>query len=206
MILTLIIIFILFFSIIIHEYAHGWVAYKLGDPTPLISKRLTLNPFVHIDLWGTILLPFLLLVITRGGFTFGYAKPVPINPYNFKEPKRDIMWVGIAGPTSNFLLALFLAQLLKISLPLIIAQAIAYGVLINLLLGIFNLIPIPPLDGSRVLTAFLPPRVTYNYLKLELLGFFIIVLLIGSGAISWLILPVIKFILSILGVREMIEF
>jgi len=206
MILTLIIIFILFFSIIIHEYAHGWVAYKLGDPTPLISKRLTLNPFVHIDLWGTILLPFLLLVITRGGFTFGYAKPVPINPYNFKEPKRDIMWVGIAGPTSNFLLALFLAQLLKISLPSIIAQAIAYGVLINLLLGIFNLIPIPPLDGSRVLTAFLPPRVTYNYLKLELLGFFIIVLLIGSGAISWLILPVIKFILSILGVREMIEF
>ncbi|OQX80911.1 MAG: hypothetical protein B6D56_03705 [Candidatus Omnitrophica bacterium 4484_70.1] len=206
MILTLIIIFILFFSIIIHEYAHGWVAYKLGDPTPLISKRLTLNPFVHIDLWGTILLPFLLLVITRGGFTFGYAKPIPINPYNFKEPKRDIMWVGIAGPTSNFLLALFLAQLLKISLPLIIAQAIAYGVLINLLLGIFNLIPIPPLDGSRVLTAFLPPRVTYNYLKLELLGFFIIIFLIGSGAISWLILPVIKFILSILGVREMIEF
>ena len=99
-------IIILFFSITMHEFAHGWVAYKLGDLTPKHSGRLTLNPLAHINLFGTVLLPILILIISRGLFSFGYAKPVPINPYNFKNPKKDIRWVGAAGPGSNIIIAI----------------------------------------------------------------------------------------------------
>ncbi len=194
-VITLFIIAILFFSIIIHEYAHGWVAYRLGDITPKISGRLTLNPLAHIDVFGTILLPIFLLIISRGAFAFGYAKPVPINPYNFRNPKKDIMWVGIAGPLSNFILAIIFILLIKLRLFVgFLYDIFIYGILINLILCIFNLLPLPPLDGSRVVAAFLPYRQALQYLKLEMVGFIVIVGLISLGFLHWFIFPIIRII------------
>ncbi|MCD6228981.1 MAG: site-2 protease family protein [Candidatus Omnitrophica bacterium] len=193
--IALFVIAILLFSIIIHEYAHGWVAYRLGDITPKISGRLTLNPLAHIDIFGTILLPIFLLIISRGAFAFGYAKPVPINPYNFRNPKKDMMWVGIAGPLSNFILAIIFILLIKLHLFVgFLYDIFIYGILINLILCIFNLLPLPPLDGSRVVATFLPYRQALRYLKLEIVGFIIIVGLISLGFLHWFIFPIIRVI------------
>lgn len=192
---------ILFISITLHEYSHGLVAAKFGDPTPRASGRLTLNPLAHIDIFGTIILPVLLFKLSSGKFAFGYAKPVPINPYHFKNPKRDILWVGLAGPAVNFLIALLLTIVLKASAYLFIPEIIIEGILINLVLGIFNLIPIPPLDGSRVLSAFLPYKLSYSYLKMDTAGSFIIILLIMAGFSRWFILPIIAFVFSLLNIR-----
>jgi len=202
--MTLIVIFIVLFSIIIHEYSHGWVAYRLGDPTPKISNRLTFNPLSHIDFFGTVLLPFLLIILSGGRFAFGYAKPIPINPYNFKNPKKDIMWVGIAGPTSNFLAALILSLMLKFRLPEFLVEIIGYGILINLIFCVFNLIPIPPLDGSKIIASFLSYRNAYRYLKMEIFGFFIIIVLISFGFLEWFVFPLIRLLLNILNVKGMI--
>jgi len=187
---------ILLISITFHEYAHGWMAAKLGDPTPAESGRLTFNPLAHIDPFGTVILPGLLLLLSQGAFAFGYAKPVPINPYHFKNPKKDIMWVGLAGPVANFLLALVLVLFLKIGivvLPDIVNQAIVLGVMINFILGFFNLVPIPPLDGSKIVASFLPHRVACQYLKMEMIGFFLMMILIMSGFfrlfISYFVFP-----------------
>ncbi len=197
----LIVIFILLFSITFHEYAHGFVAYKLGDPTPKIAGRLTINPLKHIDPVGTIILPFLLIVLT-GGYAFGYAKPVPINPYNFKNPKKDIMWVGIAGPISNLILAIAISLIVRLNLALAVKTPLQYGIIINLVLFIFNLIPIPPLDGSRIVTAFLSSKNAYRYLKMETVGFAIIIVLIFSGFIRWFIIPILRILVTILGVPD----
>lgn len=195
-------IVVLLFSIIIHEYAHGWVAYKLGDPTPKLSGRLTLNPLAHIDIFGTIMLPILLLLISRGSFAFGYAKPVPINPYNFKNPKKEIMWVGLAGPLSNLILAAIFAILIKLNFPRPFPYDIfIWGLLINLILMIFNILPIPPLDGSRIVTSFLPHKYAYQYLKLEMIGFVLIVILVASGFLRWFIFPLIELIFSLLKIE-----
>ncbi|MCK4810336.1 MAG: site-2 protease family protein [Candidatus Omnitrophica bacterium] len=195
-------IVVLLFSIIIHEYAHGWVAYKLGDPTPKLSGRLTLNPLAHIDVFGTIMLPILLLLISRGSFAFGYAKPVPINPYNFKNPKKEIMWVGLAGPLSNLILAAIFAILIKLNFPRPFPYDIfIWGLLINLILMIFNILPIPPLDGSRIVTSFLPHKYAYQYLKLEMIGFVLIVILVASGFLRWFIFPLIELIFSLLKIE-----
>lgn len=199
----LLLITILLFSITFHEYAHGLIAYKLGDNTPQISGRLTINPLKHIDILGTIIMPILLIVITRGMFAFGYAKPVPINPYNFKNPKKDIMWVGLAGPASNFLIALALSIVLRMGLlGGIIKEVVQYGVVINLILFTFNLIPIPPLDGSRVVSAFLSYKNSYRYLKLETVGFIIIIMLLMSGMLEWFIKPVLRILLNIMGLNN----
>jgi len=195
---------ILFLSITLHEYSHGFVAAKFGDSTPKASGRLTLNPLAHIDIFGTIILPILLIVLSSGKFSFGYAKPVPINPYHFKNPKRDILWVGLAGPAVNFFIALLLTVILKVSNYSFIPEIIIEGILINLILAIFNLIPIPPLDGSRVISALLPYKFSYLYLKMGTVGSFIIILLIMAGFFRWFMLPIVTFVLSLLNIKAAI--
>lgn len=145
-------------SAIIHEYAHGWMADKLGDPTARYAGRLTLNPRAHIDLWGTLIMPLLLFLGTGGRFLFAYAKPVPYNPYNLKNQKWGPVWVGLAGPAANFLLAAAFAVLLRVWPAGALTVYLGIIVYANVLLMVFNLVPIPPLDGSKVLYALLPAR------------------------------------------------
>jgi Zn-dependent protease len=199
--MVIFLIVILFISITLHECSHGWVAYKLGDPTPKMSGRLTLNPFHHIDPFGTIVLPFLLLLISGGTFSFGYAKPVPINPYYFKNPRRDMMFVGLGGPLANFSLAFILSLFLKSGFLSLHSYILIWGVVINLILAIFNLIPIPPLDGSKIVAYFLPYQIAIKFLKMEMMGFVFIVFLIMAGFFEWFIMPIIKVILSFLGIE-----
>jgi Zn-dependent protease len=173
------------FAITLHEAAHGWVAFKLGDPTAKLLGRVTLNPLKHIDLIGTVIIPIMMYIST--GFVFGYAKPVPVNYQGLRDPKRDMVWVAAAGPGTNLLLAIgcgFLFRTLN-SLPMIQGDPLMWliyplklmmleGVKWNVLLGVFNLIPIPPLDGGRVLVGLLPPRQSYAYSRIEPFGFMII--------------------------------
>jgi Zn-dependent protease len=187
---TFVSIIILFGSIIIHEVSHGFAAYLLGDDTAKRRGRLKLNPLVHIDLFGTIILPIALFFLFK--FPFGWAKPVPINPYNFKNMKRDMGITALAGPLSNFTIALVLSIVIRIligSLHLGEGGGIAIGlqylmailtqlVIINLFLCFFNLIPFPPLDGSKVLGAFLPDSIYYKYVTQERIGMVIFVGLI----------------------------
>jgi Zn-dependent protease len=176
---------IIFFSVIVHEIAHGFIALKKGDPTARDAGRLTFNPIPHIDLIGTIILPLFLLLTHLPGIA--WAKPVPINPYNFNNPKKDMLWVSSAGILSNFGLAIILSVLVRffhISNPFL-----NYGIIINLLLAFFNLIPIPPLDGSKILAEILPYEAREKYLRMESFGFIIIILLIGF--ISSALMPII---------------
>lgn len=161
-------------SSIIHEYAHGWVADKLGDPTARYAGRLTIDPRPHIDLWGTILLPLMLFFGSGGRFMFAYAKPVPYNPYNLKLHKWGPAIVGVAGPLANLLLALSFALLLKLIPRSIIAPFLEVIIYANVALMIFNLVPIPPLDGSKVLFAFLPHSLFHIKALLERYGFIIL--------------------------------
>ena len=187
-------------AVVAHEYAHGWVAYRLGDPTPKYSGRLTLNPLAHIDPIGTIILPLSLLLL-GSRIIFGWAKPVPINFLSLRNPKRDMFWVGLAGPFANIFLVLILSFLLKMKLPLgaFFNEFIIAAIMINLVLAIFNIIPIPPLDGSRLVAAILPWRYAIIYNRLEPFGFLIILLLLYMGLLNKLILPVVRFLLKFLG-------
>jgi len=200
-----ILIAILFVSITFHEYAHGWMASKLGDPTPKQSGRLSLNPLVHIDPFGTIILPIILLVVstrlTGQPFAIGYAKPVPINPYHFKNPKKGTALVGLAGPSMNILIAILLALLVRIGFPLFV-EAMVLAIMLNLLLAIFNLMPIPPLDGSRILNAFLPTNIAKTYRKIEPYGFFIIMVLLMLGFFRYFIWPLVTLLsMYLLGIK-----
>lgn len=174
------------FAITVHEVAHGWVAKKYGDNTASLLGRLTLNPLKHIDLFGTLIIPGLLL-LSGTGFIFGWAKPVPVDPRNFKNPRRDMAIVALAGPVSNMLMAVGWALTARlgvmigasteaISLPLIYS-GIA-GISINLVLAMLNLLPIPPLDGSRILTGVLPNYWAWQYNRLERYGFIILLVLL----------------------------
>lgn len=180
------------FAITVHEVAHGWVAKKYGDNTASLLGRLTLNPIKHIDLLGTLIIPGLLL-ITGTGFIFGWAKPVPVDARNFKNPRHDMAVVALAGPISNLLMAIgwaFIARLgvtigaqtEAVSLPLIYS-GIA-GISINLVLAIINLLPIPPLDGSRILTGILPSYWAWQYNRLERFGFIILLVLLYTHILS----------------------
>ena len=180
------------FAITVHEVAHGWVAKKYGDNTASILGRLTLNPIKHIDLFGTIILPGILL-ITGTGFIFGWAKPVPVDPRNFKNPLRDMAIVALAGPVSNLLMAIGWALVTRlgvtigagaesISLPLIYTGVA--GISINLVLALINLLPIPPLDGSRILTGILPRYWAWQYNRLERYGFIILLVLLYTNLLG----------------------
>jgi Zn-dependent protease len=188
-------IFILLFAVVVHEYSHGWMAEKCGDDTARVMGRVTLNPLPHLDLFGSILLP-LLLILTRSPFLFAWAKPVPINPARFNNPRKDIIKVGFSGPGANFILAVISAAVLwlipaRSSFTDLLYDSFNYMVLLNLVLGVFNLVPIPPLDGSRVLSGFLPRELSYRYNLLEPYGFIIIIFLFYSGLISSLLWPVV---------------
>lgn len=184
----------------VHEFAHGWVAYKLGDSTAKYAGRLTLNPLAHIDFFWTILLPLFLFISSGGQFVFGAAKPVPINYWALKNPKRDILWIGASGPLANFLFAFILSLVLKfLPLPLKFSFILLNLTVINVVLGVFNLIPIPPLDGSRILMGLLPEPLASLYSRIEPYTFIILLVLIWMGAFSWIIWPAVNFILRLLG-------
>ena len=178
--IAIFILIVLFFSVVIHEIAHGSVALYLGDTTARDAGRLTLNPIKHIELFGSILLPLLLLFASMGqGPIFGWAKPVPINPYNLRDRKWGALKVAIAGPASNFILALFFGLLIRfVNMPPIFSALFSIIAFYNFMWGIFNLIPIPPLDGYHILFSFLPER--FENVKLFLLqyGFFILIFFI----------------------------
>jgi Zn-dependent protease len=194
----LISLFVVLFAITIHEASHGWAAYKMGDPTAYAMGRITLNPIAHIDPIGTILLPLILVVM--GAPPFGWAKPVPVNPLNLRDPRRDNLIISAAGPLSNFSVAFvaFLGiQLLKVLNPGLfnpysgfsgpasgIFLILYYTVLINVILAIFNLIPIPPLDGSGVLMGLISEEAAEKYEQIRPYGFMILLLLIMTGFIG----------------------
>jgi Zn-dependent protease len=188
----------LVFSIIIHEVAHGYVAYRLGDPTARDANRLTLNPLAHIDLMGSILLP-LFLIIAKSPVLLGWAKPVPFDPSYFRDVKKGVMLVGLAGPASNLILAAIAGLIFQILPWGGIARLFLINVcLINVILAIFNLIPIPPLDGSRVVIGFLPPQMVSGYLSLERYGFLIIFGLLYLGVLDYILMPIAALILRVL--------
>jgi len=183
-------------SAIIHEYAHGWAADQLGDPTARVAGRLTLNPKAHIDMWGTILMPIFLLLISGGSFMFAYAKPVPYNPYNLRSRRWGPALVGAAGPLSNLLLAIIFGILIRV-LPVNILNPAFFSLLsiivyANILLAVFNLVPIPPLDGSKVLFALLPDSLNQFKQNLERSGFIILLIFLFFG--FQIIIPIIQFI------------
>ncbi len=189
----------LLLALTLHEYAHGYVAYRLGDPTARDAGRLTLNPLSHLDPIGTI--AFFCI-------KFGWAKPVPVNPYYFKNPRKDMLWVALAGPITNLLLAVASALLLRAMIgtaTLIPESAMLAAILvplfnmlvasvwINLVLCIFNFLPIPPLDGSRIVTGLLPENLARTYASFERYGFIVILILAFSGVLGTVIFPVIRF-------------
>ena len=183
------------FAITVHEVAHGWVAKKFGDNTAADLGRLTLNPIKHIDPVGTIILPVLLL-ISFTGYIFGWAKPVPVNARNFKSPRRTMAIVALAGPVSNILMALGWALIMRLGTMLysgseFIAMPLIYsgiaGVSINLILALINLIPLPPLDGGRIVAGVLPEKWAYYYSHLERFGFLILIALLFSGGLDFIL-------------------
>ena len=184
--------------IVIHELAHGYAAYRLGDTTAKDAGRLTLNPLAHADPVGTILLP-VMLIMMRSPVIFGWAKPVPVNPANFDNPRKGMLLTSLAGPAANFGLAVLFAILFKTGLfP---AYSIPWtflltGIIISLVLGIFNLMPIPPLDGSQILFSLLPPEAMKYFFKIERYGFLILIALLYLGLFDKVILPLVKVLMS----------
>ncbi len=183
----------LLFALTVHELAHGWVAFRLGDPTAKMAGRLTMNPLKHLDPLGV--LAFVIMKI-------GWAKPVPVDPRYFRNPQKDMLLVALAGPGANVLLALASALLARVLvsvpvLPLFVLQPLVgmlvASVWINIMLAVFNIIPIPPLDGSKVLMGVLPPEAARSFARIEPFGFFILLALFYTGVIGGLILPIIRF-------------
>jgi len=193
-------------AVVLHEVAHGWVADKLGDDTARWMGRLTLNPIKHIDPIGTVLIPIVLLVV-GSPFLFGYAKPVPINFRKLGNPKRDMIWVAAAGPATNLLLAIASTLLLWLAIHLPpalswvaapLAMMSQASIIINMVLCIFNLLPLPPLDGGRVAVGLLPGPAAYQLSRLEPYGFLIIVLLLAAGLLQSVIGPLVMGSVNIL--------
>jgi len=181
------------FAITLHEAAHAYAAKYFGDNTAYSQGRMSLNPLVHVDIWGTIVIPIVMFLFS--GFVFGYAKPVPVEFGRLRNPKRDMAWVSLAGPLANFIMAvlwLILGVLLVFfqvgeEFPHKVAQA---GIITNLLIMAFNLLPIPPLDGGRVVTAMLPHRAAYAFARIEPYGFFIVLALVLLKVVGYWLTPV----------------
>jgi Zn-dependent protease len=198
------------FAITIHEYAHGLVAERLGDPTARFMGRITFNPIAHIDPFGTVLLPLMLILLsigTRGTpFFFGYAKPVPIDAHNLRNPKRDMIWISLSGPVSNMLGAMAAGILFRLvtaagGMPggplVLVGQMFAYGVYINLLFAGFNLLPVPPLDGFHILCGLLPDHLAQVCIGLERYGFLILIAVLFLG--RFLIWGLIGLFIAVFG-------
>ena len=186
--------------IVVHELAHGYVAFRLGDPTAKLAGRLTLNPVAHVDPVGTILLPAI-LILTHSPIVFGWAKPVPVDPRNFSDPRKGMLLTSLAGPAANFALAVLFAAIFKTGIfpaNSFIWTFLLYGVLISLVLGVFNLLPIPPLDGSGILMAVLPDKLLRGYMQLERYGFVILIALLYLGLFDRIILPIVRMMTRIL--------
>lgn len=204
---------ILIYSAIFHEIAHGFVAYRLGDPTAKLKGRLTLNPKSHIDLYMSILLPLMLYIATAGHFIFGGAKPVPVDPFNLRDGRKDLALVSLVGPLTNFLLAIIASILIHAFYPgfgfFTVMQRDTFGFILattvqwNLILGIFNLVPIPPLDGSKVFSLILPPKQAAAYMSLGSLGMILLIVLLffplGGFSLINLIYGLMGFALTLLG-------
>jgi len=211
----------LIMGVVLHEYAHGYIAYRSGDPTARNLGRLTLNPIAHIDLFGSVLLP-LLLILINSGIVFGYAKPVPINPSYFRNYRRGLRYTSLAGPAANLILAFLIGIIYGLycyiffkvtgnwpiintlgfnvsNVPDLMSQVFQGAIYINIFLAIFNFIPIPPLDGSKILASFLPDEAMFRFLDFGRYGFiFIFIFIFLGGRIFWTVLsPVFKFIYDI---------
>ena len=202
-------------AITFHEVAHGFVANKFGDPTAKMMGRLSFNPLVHIDPIGTVVVPVMLFILSNGSFIFGTAKPVPVNFYNLRRPRRDSAIVSAAGPVMNIMIA-FISILLyiliqvifppslssaftqKIMTPLVIM--IQYSISFNIFIAAFNLFPVPPLDGGRIVTSLLPTKYSYHFSKLEPYGILIVLALWFTGIAHYIIVPIQAFIEIILRI------
>ena len=188
----------LLFAITLHEAAHGWVASKLGDHTARMMGRVTLDPTRHIDPIGTIAIP-LVLLLSSSGFIFGWAKPVPINFNALRNGKNGMIWVALAGPGANIVMAIcwLFVMIIAINMNIVVLIEMGrVGILVNCVLAVFNLLPIPPLDGSRVISALLPNRLAYQYNQLEQYGLYILLGLMFLGGFNYLVRPWVELILS----------
>ena len=189
-------------AITVHEVSHGWVASLLGDKTAFMLGRLTLNPLKHVDPVGTILIPGMLLLL-QTGFIFGYAKPVPVTWQNLRNPKRDMALVAVAGPAANLLMAIGWALLLRVGQQLgesglaLTLMGVA-GIFINTILMVLNLLPLPPLDGGRVLTGLLPGPWAYRLSRVEPYGFIILIALLFTGLLGLILWPLISIVITLL--------
>ncbi|MDY6993372.1 MAG: site-2 protease family protein [Pseudomonadota bacterium] len=189
----------LLFAITVHEVAHGWVAFKLGDPTAQRLGRLTLNPIKHIDILGTLIVPLAIFILSSQKFIFGWAKPVPINWHNLRHPRRDMALVALAGPGSNLLMAFCWALISKLGVILtavfpasiFLAYMGLMGILVNIILMLLNLIPILPLDGGRVLHSLLPPSLARPFAQIEPYGIFVLIILLMTGVLGKILFPVV---------------
>lgn len=192
-------------AITLHEAAHGYAARHFGDPTAWLEGRITANPLKHIDPVGTIVVPLGILLLSAGGIIFGWAKPVPVNFGNLRQPKRDMLWVAAAGPAANLLMALGWAALAKLawllpmnyfSLPM--AQMANIGIGINVSLMVLNLLPLPPLDGGRIAVSLLPHRAAWKFAQLERWGFPILLILLFTGILGAVLLPIMAAVMAII--------
>ena len=197
------------FAITLHEAAHGYVAKYFGDLTAYSQGRVSLNPIRHIDPFGTVILPLMLAAIAKfigGGFIFGWAKPVPVNFGNLRHPKRDMLWVAAAGPAANLVMAIFWVLMVKLSytdiageLSLPLALMGAAGVMVNAIFMVLNLLPIPPLDGGRIMVSLLPHRLAYPFSRIEPYGFIIILVLLFTKVLDYVMWPFIAFTIQMLA-------
>jgi Zn-dependent protease len=197
------------FAITLHEAAHGYVARYFGDLTAYSQGRVSLNPIRHIDPFGTIVLPLLLAAISKfigGGFIFGWAKPVPVNFGNLRHPKRDMLWVAAAGPAANLVMAIFWVLVVKLGFTdlageysVALALMGAAGVMVNAIFMVLNLLPIPPLDGGRILVSLLPHRLAYRFSRIEPYGFIIILVLLFAKVLDYVMWPFIALTIQILA-------